>query len=450
VNLCWDRSRPHHVALIEAATGHAVTHGELEQAALARAGGVREQAGPQGLVFLFVRNDIESVVSYLACRFAGVAAALLEPSLSDERVVDLLDRYRPEVVLGRDVPAFEGGPVAPVHPELRLLLSTSGSTGSPKLVRLSGRAVDHNAAAIAEALRIGPDEVAPTSLPLPYAYGLSVLNSHLAVGATLLLTDEGVTSEAFWGACAKHGATSLAGVPYAWQVLHRLGLGRLAPPSMVTFTQAGGRLEPRLVEWAHGVARERGGRFFVMYGQTEATARIAILAPDELEANPGAVGRPLRDGALSIEDGEVVYRGPNVMMGYASGRADLGRHDELGGVLRTGDLGTLDDRGILRITGRVKRIAKVFGNRVSLDEIEEVARRVTGLPRVAATRSGDRVRLHVVADGDVDAVAVRRGLAEATRLHASGFEVETVEAIPRLSSGKVDYAALEALCSTTA
>ena len=439
-----ERTMPDRPALIDAATGQAMSYAELEREARVRAEALKAEAGPDGLVFLFCRNDVDTFTSYVACRLAGMATALLDASIPDDRATELLERYRPEVVRGSSL-APVAGPKPSVHPDLGVLLSTSGSTGSPKLVRLSAHAVDHNAEAIADALGIDPQERAPTSMPLAYAYGLSVVNSHLAVGASLVITDEGVTSEAFWQACATHGATSLAGVPYAWQMLRRLDVARLAPPSMRTFTQAGGRLDPKLVAWAHAMADERGGRFFVMYGQTEATARIAVMPHEELAENLDSVGRPLRDGRLAIEDGEVVYRGPNVMMGYATCRDDLARGDELDGVLRTGDLGHLDERGLLRITGRSKRIAKVFGHRVSLDEIEALARDATGRDRIAATRDGDRVRLHVVADGSFDGDALRRTLATATRLHASGFVIATVSQLPRLSSGKLDYATLSTL-----
>ncbi|MGE3456318.1 MAG: long-chain fatty acid--CoA ligase, partial [Kofleriaceae bacterium] len=190
------------------------------------------------------------------------------------------------------------------------------------------------------------------------------------------------------------------------------------------------------------IATDRGGGLFVMYGQTEATARIAVLPPSELPARADSVGKAIPGGTLAVEAGEVVYRGPNVMMGYAEHRDDLARGDELGGVLHTGDLGELDGDGFLRITGRSRRIAKVFGRRVNLDELEALAHRFAAGSAVAVIAGRDRVRVFVEGGGASVVDATRRGLAAATGAHGSGFEVVELAALPRLASGKLDYRAL--------
>ena len=432
------------IALIDAATATQVSYGELRARVDAAAAALATRAGG-GIAFLCCQNDVATVVAYLAALTAGVPVALVDARLDAAALAALIARYQPEVVLGRAVELPPAAPRPAPHPALALLLSTSGSTGSPRLVRLSRAAVEANARAIAAALALGPSEVAPTSLPLHYSYGLSVVNSHLVVGATLLLTDAGLVSDEFWRACRDHGATSLAGVPYSYQMLRRLDLGKLAPPSLRTLTQAGGRLDPALVRHFHGVAAARGGRLFVMYGQTEATARISVLSPDELPAHAGSVGRALPGGALAIDpDGEVIYRGPNVMMGYAEDRADLARGDELGGVLRTGDLGRLDADGRLWITGRVKRIAKVFGLRVNLDELEAWLRGQPDAPVVAAIAGDDKLRVFVEGGAPEALAELRRALAAKVGAHVSGVEVIGVAALPRLASGKLDYAQLEA------
>ncbi len=438
------------IALIDAATGAMVRYDELA-ARVATAAAALAARAAGGVAFLFCKNDVATIVDYLAALTAGVPVVLLDPRLDADTVAALIARYQPEVVLGRDVASAPVGPRPAPHPALALMLSTSGSTGSPRLVRLSQAAVLANARSIAAALGLGPADVAPTSLPLHYSYGLSVVNSHLAVGATVLLTDAGLVSDEFWRACRDHGATSLAGVPYSYQMLRRLDLGKLAPPSLRTLTQAGGRLDPALVRHFHGVAAARGGRLFVMYGQTEATARISVLAADDLPAHAGAVGQAVPGGALAIDaSGEVIYRGPNVMMGYAEDRADLARGDELGGELRTGDLGRLDEAGRLWITGRAKRIAKVFGLRVNLEEIEAWLRGQPDAPVVAAIAGDDKLRVFVEGGAPDAPAALRRALAAHIGVHATGVEVRAVAALPRLASGKIDYPALETSTSTGA
>ncbi|MEU5866780.1 AMP-binding protein [Nonomuraea sp. NPDC047529] len=393
-----------------------------------------------GPLFCGMRNNLASVLRYLAAWQTGRPIALLDPDLSAAALADLVNRFRPAALVGfthaPDGPPGSRGQAPDPHPDLAVLLATSGSTGNPKLVRLSREAVSANAAAIASALSIMPGEIAPTSLPLHYSYGLSVLNSHLHAGATVVLTEAGLLERSFWTHLDEHKCTSLAAVPYQYEMLRRLRFDRAEHPTICTLTQAGGRLNPELVS----LFATQADRFFVMYGQTEATARIAVLPPDRLADKPGSAGQAVPGGRLAIHDGEVVYHGPNVMMGYAETAADLARGDDLGGVLRTGDLGRLDDEGFLHITGRLRRIAKIFGVRVNLDDVELLLRDTVP---VAATSGDDRVT--VWAEG-LDAAGCRnlaRRLGAELRLHWSGIDVRAVERLPLLPTGKIDYRTLE-------
>ncbi|RYI97112.1 MAG: AMP-dependent synthetase, partial [Actinomycetales bacterium] len=216
-------------------------------------------------------------------------------------------------------------PAPVLHPDLRLLLSTSGSTGSPKLVRLSRENLTSNAHAIADYLDLHGDDRAITSLPLHYCYGLSVLHSHLVRGAGVVLTDLSVVDECFWDLCRRARVTTLSGVPYTFELLHRSGFAEREPGSLRRVTQAGGRLRPEAVREYADTCATRGIDFFVMYGQTEATARMAYLPPALAAAHPDAAGIAIPGGHLRIDSvpdqpadvGEVVYSGPNVMLGYA-------------------------------------------------------------------------------------------------------------------------------------
>ncbi|MEQ4715083.1 AMP-binding protein [Nonomuraea sp. B19D2] len=393
-----------------------------------------------GPLFCGMRNNLTSVLRYLAAWRSGRPVALLDPDLPPGALAELVGRFRPTALLGF-THAADGSPPprgdAPdPHPDLAVLLATSGSTGNPKLVRLSRQAVLANAAAIATALSITPDEIAPTSLPLHYSYGLSVLNSHLAAGATVMLTEAGLLERSFWTHLDAHRCTSLAAVPYQYEMLRRLRYERSEHPTLATLTQAGGRLSPELVtEFA-----AKADRFFVMYGQTEATARIAVLPPDRLADKPGSAGPAIPGGRLTVDEGEIVYHGPNVMMGYAETAADLARGDDLGGVLRTGDLGRLDSDGFLYLTGRLKRIAKVFGVRVNLDDVERLLR---GSVPVAATSGDDRVTVWAEGLGPAGCAGLARQLGAELRVHWSGFDVRGIDSLPLLSTGKVDYRDLE-------
>ncbi|GAB1689106.1 AMP-binding protein [Krasilnikovia sp. M28-CT-15] len=432
--------------VLDAATGAALDHGQVDAAAADFA-----RHAP-GVAFALTPTELPAVARYLGALRAGRPIALLDPELTGPVLHDLIGRFAPALVTGvtgapPDGYRAEGDTwvrqslAAPVHPDLALLLTTSGSTGNPKLVRLSGTAVRSNAEAIAESLGITGAETAPTTLPLFYTYGLSVLHSHLLRGATVVLERTGVLHRDFWAAVQTHRVTSLAAVPYQYEMLRRLRFDPARYPSLRTLTQAGGRLRKELVADFGDRMAAAGGRLFVMYGQTEATARMTVLPPDRLTDKLGSAGLPIPGGALATRDGEIVYTGPNVMMGYAETAQDLVRGDDLGGVLRTGDLGHLDDEGFLFLTGRLKRIGKVFGIRVNLDDVE---RSLAVHGAVAAVAGEDRIHVFVEGADAEHARAVRGELAGWLDTHFSGLDVRGVDALPLLPTGKVDYRRLEA------
>jgi acyl-CoA synthetase (AMP-forming)/AMP-acid ligase II len=462
VSLLGDGAR-----LIDVAGGRTLSGGQL--ASEVEAAADRLSALPGGVLFARTSVDVVSVLHYLAAMESGRAITLIDPTLDADALIGLVQRFEPAAVL-----AAEGEPpagytardghwvresaehVAP-HPDLALLLPTSGSTGNPKLVRLSRTAVLSNAEAIAEVLGIDADEVAPTSLPLHYSYGLSVLNSHLLRGATVVIEPSGVLGRGFWNAVVEHKATSLAGVPYHYEMLRRLKFRPEKYPSLRTLTQAGGSLRDELVTEFDELMRASGGRLFVMYGQTEAAPRMATVPAELLVDKLGSAGTALPGGTLSVlrDDGvetthpkivgEVVYRGPNVMMGYAESAAELAEGDQVGGRLATGDLGYLDEDGFLFVTGRLKRIGKVFGNRVSLDDLEHAVRSASvGIDFVAAVAAGDKVALFAEGADRDTCKAAARALADRLHLHTSGFDVRPIDTVPLLTSGKVDYRSLEA------
>jgi len=328
-----------------------------------------------------------------------------------------------------------------------VLLSTSGSTGSPKLIRFTAAGLGANARAIADYLELDPVERPMCHLPFHYSYGLSIVHSHMAVGATLLLSDHSLMDKGFWTRMAE-GATSVSGVPFHFQVLRQLRLERRAPESLRTLTQAGGKLPPdQVAHWA-GVARDKGWRFFVMYGQTEAGPRISWLPPEKAEEKSGAIGIPIPGVRMDLVDeagrivetqeaeGELVVTSPSVMMGYAQDRADLARGDEMGGRLVTGDLARRDAEGYFHITGRKSRFIKLQGNRVGLEAVEH---RLKAMGHEVAC-VGEDDRLFIVAEGvETDTDALRRAAIEAFSFPAKSITVRAVESLPRTDAGKLRY-----------
>ncbi len=412
-----------------------------------RVGGVAARlGGGRRLVMIEGGNDLGTLTTYLGTLHAGHVAWLAPPGA---HAGALRERFRPDVV-ARCAPGAvhltELSQAAhDLHPDLALLLGTSGSTGAPRLVRLSHTGVQANAEAIAGSLGIGPDERALTALPMHYCYGLSVVNSHLLCGAGLLLTDRSVSDPGFWSLARAEGATSFAGVPHTFELLDRVGFAEMDLPRLRYLTQAGGRMPPETVRRYARLGAERGWRLVVMYGQTEATARMACLPPELAASRPEAIGLPIAGGALEVRPvpgadapgvGELVYRGPNVMLGYAAHPADLatGRtvHE-----LATGDLGRRAADGLYEVVGRRARFVKPFGLRVDLDEVERICAR----EGVEARCAGDDHRLTVAVQG-VAPPGLAGALASRLGLPPGAVRVMAVEAMPMLPSGKVDYRSL--------
>jgi hypothetical protein len=333
-----------------------------------------------------------------------------------------------------------------LHPDLAVLLSTSGSTGSPKLVRLSYGNVHSNAAAIVEYLGISRHDRACITLPWSYSYGLSVINSHLLAGAAILLTEHSVTEPDFWDFFASHQATSFAGVPYIYEMLERSDFLAREYPSLRYFTQAGGRLEPEVVTRFAEYAQRYGKEFFVMYGQTEATARMAYMPPDLVHRFPHCIGRPIPGGRFQLIDpsgeeiheadrkGELVYHGPNVMMGYSTSIEDLERGQEVAG-LHTGDIAMRNEADLYQIVGRASRFSKLYGLRIGLDDVEKLLAQAD----VTATVAGDDTGLVVAVGETTETLPVHKLVVAHLGLPATAVHVVAVEQIPHLDSGKIDY-----------
>lgn len=426
-----------------------------------------ERLGPhRRLVLLAGANTADALVTHLAALSAG-HPVLLVPGDHPEALRTLTAAYDPDVVA---TPAADGtwalderrpGSAHELHPDLALLLSTSGSTGSPKLVRLSHENVQSNAEAIARYLDIRPDDRAATTLPPHYCYGLSVVHSHLVRGAGLVLTDLSVADRCFWDLFRAARATAFAAVPYTFDLLDRTGFADMDLPHLRYVTQAGGRLAPDRVAHYAELGRRRGWDLYVMYGQTEATARMAYLPPDRVLDHPHAVGVPVPGGSFRLRPhpdwdepgtGELVYRGPNVMLGYAETPADLalGRTVE---ELRTGDIGRVvdtpalpggrpgPDQPLYEIVGRVSRFAKILGLRVDPQRVEATLAE----HGVRALAVGTDDALTVAAASDADPAAVRRLITATYGLPPRAVHVHPLPELPRLANGKPDYQAVRAL-----
>ncbi len=445
---------------IETDSGERLTYKELQ----AEVDSMKGYLHPDKLAFCLCSNTIPAVIGYIAFIQKGVATVMLDAEKDADLLNNLLTIYRPNYiwapkgkVSGKVLLNYQHYVMIEysidhieIHPDLALLLTTSGSTGSPKLVRLTQKNLRSNADSIAEYLHITEKEKPITSLPMYYSYGMSVINSHFVKGATLLLTQKTVLEKEFWDFARSERATSIAGVPYTYEMLKRLRFFRMDLPDLNTMIQAGGKLNAQIAKEYIDFAKEKGKEFIIMYGQTEAAPRMSYLPFEDASNKYASIGIPIPGGILSIRDdndneilspnvdGELVYIGENVCMGYAETPSDLIKGDENHGILHTGDIARKDADGFYYITGRKKRFVKVWGNRVNLDAIEQLVKPISA--DCACVGIDDAITVFITVDSLAN--KVKTLLAEKTGLNIRAFKVKFLPGIPKKPSGKIDYSQL--------
>lgn len=451
-------------ALIDCDTARVWTYRMLALAVDACAEQLRSDT--KGLVLLYVESDIDALVCYLASLAAGCAVLLSGSRIDRPGAAAFIELYRPQLVLwrrgtppagildqylvrppvlGYQALARRASDTAPLHPQLALILPTSGSTGCVKLARLSGRSICVAAAQVVTALGIESHGRTMAAPSFAHVYGLSVINSHLLAGASLVLTRHSAADRKFWMAMDRARVNSIAGVSMMYAYMRTLGIDAASLPSLRTLTHSGQRIAADLLAWLISEFVSRDRQLYLMYGQTEACGRISVLPPERLLAAANSVGHPVPWGSIAVTDEqEILYSGPNVMMGYASCREELNRGDELNGRLHTGDLGCIDPNGMLHITGRKNRICKVFGLRINLDEVEQhLADHLASDSEVAVLGEDDRLTICFV-DGDERVRSQVRRFSSEHRLPPQCVRTIKVAALPRTAGGKIAYSELRA------
>lgn len=450
------------IALIEA-TGKINTYLELQQNVSDFSTFLTEKH----LIFIIGENDLPTIVCYASSIETEIVPLLLSPRINQNQLDNLIITYKPKYIFQKiglnpyrnynlrskymsySLFVKEKHEVIRLHPDLALLLTTSGSTGSPKLVRLTKKNIISNAKSISKYLKITSVDRAITSLPFNYSYGLSVINSHLISGGSLVLSNSSMMEGDFWRLIEKHAVTSLSGVPYNYEMMIRLGIHRLPISSIKKMTQAGGRLEINKIKKINKALHANKIKFYIMYGQTEATARISYLSPEDINNKLGSIGKAIPNGKLWIENkdgelidqvnsvGELIYSGKNVSNGYANSINDLELGDVNKGVLRTGDLAKFDNEGFFYIEGSANRFIKIYGNRISLDSLEKII--FDKGFESAAIGSENRLVIYVIHNKNLSADFLKVDISEVIGINQAAIQINVVSDFPRLDNGKIDY-----------
>lgn len=459
-----DKQKAYNEALVDN-EGNRVAYGEL----VALINKVGSQVETRSLVFILCKNTVGSMIGYLGFVECGAVPVTLNSKIDDELLKNLFEIYKPAYIWApveetarfnfeRIFESFEyvllrtGNTLYPIHDKLELCMTTSGSTGSPKLVRYKKGNLEANANNVAIAFGWTENERAICDLGMQYTMGLNVINSHLFVGATVLLTTYNLLSSEFWEFIKKERGTNFTGVPFSYDILYRLHFESMSLPDLRTLSQGGGKLTEsrfrQLAEYAH----KNGKRFIASFGTTETSARMACLPPELALSKIGSIGRAIPEGELFLIDecgkvvtdlvseGELCYKGPNVTMGYAVCIEDLLKDDEFNGVYHTGDLARRDTDGCYYITGRISRFLKLLSYRVSLDQSERLIQQKFGI-ECACSGTDQQMFVYILDEKLKNDVLLF--ISSKTGLFKNLFKIVVVPRILRNDFGKIQYKAMD-------
>ena len=444
--------------------GDQLTYANITQLSQQISAKITERA----LCFLLVENNVGGIawtMSMLESR--KLVPLILNVKTEDSLYQQLFDTYKPSYICAPSSSIAHGEIVdsqfgyqlckisdnhCSLHPELSHLLPTSGSTGSPKLVRHKYENIEAAGLNISTFFELKETDRPLMVLPLYYTMGLSMVFSHLRVGATILITGLSMTDLNFWKFIKEQQATSFTGVPYSFQILNLMRFFRMDLPHLELLTQGGGKMPTDLnVKFAE-YCRDKSKRWIATYGQSECTARMAYLPAKWALDKIGSIGIAVPNGELSLIDtdgnlittprteGEMCYRGKNVTMGYAREQADLALGDERNGYIRTGDLAYFDEDGCYYIVGRMGRFLKLFGMRVGLDECEQIVQTDCGIE--CACVGTDEKMIVYITNTDKQS-EVKDVLVQKTHIVATSFEIRVIADIPKNEAGKKLYSKLK-------
>jgi long-chain acyl-CoA synthetase len=425
---------------------------------------------PKCLVICLCNNNIASIIAYIGLINQNSTVLMLSAQLSSEIIEQYIEKYQPAYIWapngvitnllnpqfiyedhGYSLFSMSSSANYAIYKDLSLLLTTSGTTGSSKLVRVSDKNLHSNTLSIIKALEISSQDRAITTLPMNYTYGLSIINTHLYLGASIILTDKNFMQKEFWSLVHKYRPTSISGVPYSYEILDKLNFYKMDLSFIKYFTQAGGKLKKTLHVKLHNYVMSNSKKLFVMYGQTEATARMTYL-PFKNSDKYGSIGVPIPDGRIclvdeinipindSYKEGELIYFGPNVALGYAENYSDLSKGDEFKGRLNTGDIAFMDNEGFYYITGRKTRFIKIYGNRVNLDDLESILQTKFEYPDIYCIGEDDSLRV-ITTNQDI-MKDIKKFIFSRFKINQSIINIDFIPKIPRNESGKLLYSDL--------
>jgi long-chain acyl-CoA synthetase len=429
---------------------------------------LKKEIPSRSFAILLCENSIAPIIYYIFSIKNNCTIMLVDIKTDLTQIKNLIKIYKPSFIVGptwwakeNNIPTnkfiytllnysiyrMKYNLFPKTNNKLCLLMPTSGSMGSVKFARISKENITENTHSIIKYLKIASSERAITNMPFNYSYMLSIINTHIQTGASIFVTNETIIQKQFWNDFKSNNITSFNGVPYHYDILIKLGLNNIYNNNLKLFTQAGGKMKIQNQKLILNFCKTTKTKFISMYGQTEASPRISYLEPKYNFTKMGSIGKPIAKCKMWIENfkgkkidkineiGELVVKGKNVCMGYAKNINDLKKPDTNKGLLNTGDLAFMDKDGFFYLTGRKNRIIKIFGNRFSLDEIEDRMQK-KGIS-IACKNINDK--FYIYYENNHKKNDIIKKITQITKQNKIDFKLILLKRLPRKANGKIDY-----------
>ena len=428
---------------------------------------IKKEIKNRSLILIVSENSLGSLLAYIFCIINNHVGIIIDSKTTEQNILKTFKNYQPNYIFlskktksifkkicsekytffDQSLMKNKINKKKKLNKNLSLLLSTSGSMGSVKFVKLSKDNLKHNTDSIIKYLKIRKKDSAITNLPISYSYMLSVINTHFEVGASIVISKYSLVEKEFWETLKNSKVTSFNGVPYTYEILTRIGLKNIKIKTLKYLTHAGGKLEKEKLKEIIKFCKKNNLKFFSMYGQTEASPRISYLKPEFSEKKIGSIGKGIPGNKIYIIDssskkiskpfieGEIICEGKNVFMGYSKNYNDLKKANEENFKLKTGDLGFFDEDGFFYITSRISKIAKIFGYRVDVDALENL---MSQKGYKVACLSNNK-KIFIFTEKKYNKANLINAISKITNLNIRSFELIKLKYLPRTSNNKISY-----------
>ena len=432
---------------------------------------IREKIKKRSLILIVSENSLGSLLAYIFCIINNHVGIIVDLKTTKQNILKIFKEYQPNYIFiskknnsifkkvcsekyiffDQSLMKNKLTKEKKMNKNLSLLLSTSGSMGSIKFVKLSTSNLKYNTDSIINYLKINKKDSAITNLPISYSYMLSIINTHFEVGGSIVISKYSLVEKKFWETLKNSKSTSFNGVPYTYEMLSKIGLKNIKIDTLKYLTLAGGKLENDELKEIIKFCKKNNLNFFSMYGQTEASPRISYLKPEFSQKKIGSIGKGIPGSKMYIinntgkkilkpfVEGEIICEGKNVFMGYSKDYNDLKNANEENYKLKTGDLGYFDKNGFFYITSRISRIAKIFGNRVDLGALESL---MSQKSYKVACLSDNKI-VFIFIEKKYNKTNLINTISKITNLSINSFELIKLKYLPRTANNKISYSELK-------